>query len=217
MRFFSPTLLFAGISILSPLSLCAPPVVENAALQSRADPLRAAPLHVPVCEPQPGRFDLFVCARLLATLKNLPYYQQREIWSFYARGEGHLPAVFSLSDRSGQRQCFLTLDLYEPGVPQTAKETFSLKEEQHEFNNIYFECLKNRGLGGFDRIGFFGNVAAFLGPRLEAGNPLLTRFRMLSAKNATELDNVPVRDLTPLEDGYLSTLIDNHLRALADQ
>ncbi|KAI4284511.1 MAG: hypothetical protein L6R38_001333 [Xanthoria sp. 2 TBL-2021] len=195
MRLFSLALLFASTSILAPLSLCAGPIIPDLSLQPGA-----APLHVPICEPQAGRFDLYVCARLLSALKNLPYYQQRQIWSEYTRGEGHLPAVFSLSDRSRQRQCFLTMDLYEPGVPLTAKETFSLREEQHEFNNIYFECLKAKGLGGFNRIGFLGNIAAFLGPRVDLDNPLLANFRSLSANNGTGINKVSIVDVTDLAD-----------------
>ena len=192
MRLLSPALLFASTSILAPLSLCAGPLLRGAG----PDIPGAAPLHVPICEPQGGPFDLYVCARLLTNLRNLPYYQQRQSWSERAGGEGHLPAIFSLSDRTRQRQCFLTLDLYEPGVPLTAKEIFSLSEEQHELNNIYFECLKAKGQSGFNRIGFFGNIAAFLGPRVNRDNPFLDNFRSLSANNGTGIDKVPVVDLT---------------------
>lgn len=59
------------------------------------------------------------------------------------------------------------MDLYEPGVPVTASETFSLEGEQRDLNGIYFECLKKYGTGGFARIGLNGNVAALLGPALE--------------------------------------------------
>ncbi|KAL8767132.1 MAG: hypothetical protein Q9209_006295 [Squamulea sp. 1 TL-2023] len=194
MRLFSHALLLTSLSILAPLSLCAPPKPPGLALQPGA-----APLHVPVCEEQPGGFDLLVCARLLVALKNLPYYQQREIWSEYARGDGHLPAIFSLADRSRQRQCFLTMDLYEPGVPITANERFSLREEQHEFNNIYFECLRAKQRGGFNRIGFLGNVAAFLGPRLDSDSPLLANFKGLSA-NRNEANSIRTIDLTPFSD-----------------
>ena len=194
MRLFSPALVSVSISFLAPLSQCAPPIPPSLALQPGA-----APLHVPVCEQQPGGFDLIVCARLLVALKNLPYYQQREIWSEYARGDGHLPAVFSLSDSSRQRQCFLTMDLYEPGVPRTAVERFSLREEQHEFNNIYFECLRAQQKGGFNRIGLLGNVAAWLGPRLDSNNPLLANFKTLSV-NGTESDSIRMIDMAPFTD-----------------
>ena len=59
------------------------------------------------------------------------------------------------------------MDLYEPGVPVTASETFSLQGEQKDLNGIYFECLKKYGKAGFARIGLHGNVAALLGPPLE--------------------------------------------------
>lgn len=58
------------------------------------------------------------------------------------------------------------MDLYEPGVPVTASETFSLQGEQGDLNRIYFECLKRRGTAGFARVGLNGNVAALLGPPL---------------------------------------------------
>lgn len=58
------------------------------------------------------------------------------------------------------------MDLYEPGVPATAEETFSLQAEQKDLNGIYFECLKKRGTSGFARIGARGYVAALLGPPL---------------------------------------------------
>ena len=58
------------------------------------------------------------------------------------------------------------MDLYEPGVPVTASETFSLQEEQGDLNRIYFECLKRHGTAGFARVGLNGNVAALLGPPL---------------------------------------------------
>lgn len=189
-------LLTLALTLLSsstfiPFSLCAPPVLPDASLQ-----INPAPIHVPVCRVQPGGFDTYMCARLLTTLKNLPYYQVREIWAEYATGDGHLPAVFSYGDPSGQRKCFLSLDLYEPGVPITASERFSLQEEQTDINNIYFECLKAKGRGGFNRIGFLGNVAAMLGPRLDTSSPLLKYFRGMSA-NGTDANNVRMIDLTP--------------------
>ena len=61
------------------------------------------------------------------------------------------------------------MDLYEPGVPVTASETFSLQGEQGDLNRIYFECLKGRGTAGFARVGLNGNVAALLGPPLGEG------------------------------------------------
>ncbi|KAL8735567.1 MAG: hypothetical protein Q9166_000736 [cf. Caloplaca sp. 2 TL-2023] len=194
MRLLYPALLFLGTTVFAPLSLCAPANPPNPALQPGA-----APIHVPVCLNQPGGFDLYVCARLLTSLKNLPYYRQREIWAEYVAGDGHLPAVFSLSDTSRRRQCFLTMDLYEPGIPVTAKEVFSLQEEQQDFNNIYFECLRPKRSGGFNRIGYLGNVAAFLGPRLNMDNPLLAHFKTMSA-NGTDANDVRHIDLTPLAD-----------------
>lgn len=59
------------------------------------------------------------------------------------------------------------MDLYEPGVPVTASETFSLEGEQRDLNGIYFACLKRYGTAGFARIGLHGNIAALLGPPLE--------------------------------------------------
>ncbi len=59
------------------------------------------------------------------------------------------------------------MDLYEPGVPVTASETFSLEAEQKDLNRIYFDCLKKYGTAGFMRIGLNGNIAALLGPPLE--------------------------------------------------
>lgn len=59
------------------------------------------------------------------------------------------------------------MDLYEPGVPVTASETFSLQGEQKDLNQIYFDCLKRYGTSGFARIGRRGNIAALLGPPLE--------------------------------------------------
>ncbi|KAL8804506.1 MAG: hypothetical protein Q9182_002513 [Xanthomendoza sp. 2 TL-2023] len=125
----------------------------------------------------------------------------RPIWSEYATGDGHLPAVLYLSDKARQRQCFLTLDLYEPGVPVTAKERFSLKDEQNEFNNIYFECLKAKRVGGLNRIGFMGNVAAWLGPRLERDHPLASHFRNFRSitGNETEAKNVRFIDMASFE------------------
>ncbi|KAL8695345.1 MAG: hypothetical protein Q9218_000104 [Villophora microphyllina] len=139
-----------------------------------------------------------MCARLLLTLKNLPYYRIREVWAEYARGDGHLPAVFSYGDPSGWRQCFLSMDLYEPGTPFTAHEKFSLQEEQTDLNNIYFECLKAKSKGGFNRIGFLGNVAALLGPKLSRDSPALQYFKSMAA-NGTDLKNVRTIDLTKFE------------------
>ncbi|KAL8684068.1 MAG: hypothetical protein Q9186_000099 [Xanthomendoza sp. 1 TL-2023] len=197
MRAFTPALLFATTSIFAPLSSCAPPNSPNLALQQGP-----APLHVPTCLDRPGGYDLFVCARLLSTLKNLDYYSFPKIWSELAAGDGHLPAVLFLSDKTQRRQCFLTLDLYEPGVPATAKERFSLKEEQNEFNNIYFECLKAKGLGGLNRIGYFGNVAAWLGPRLQRDNPSAAHFKNFRSitGNETEAKNVHMIDMAAFDD-----------------
>ncbi|KAL8640592.1 MAG: hypothetical protein Q9228_002503 [Teloschistes exilis] len=182
-----------GGCLFVPLSLCAPPINPGFDTQ-----VRVAPIHVPVCLSQPGGYDLFICAKLLTALRNLPYYQAREIWAEYTRGDGHLPAVFSYSDPSGQRQCSLTMDLYEPGVPVTAHETFSLREEQTDFNNIYFECLRSKGMGGFNRIGFLGNVAALLGPKLGRNSPALRYFKGMAA-NGTDAKNVRTIDLTTFE------------------
>ncbi|KAL8808248.1 MAG: hypothetical protein Q9223_007004 [Gallowayella weberi] len=197
MRVFTPALLLASNSFFVPFSSCAPPASPNPALQQGP-----APLHVPVCLDRPGGYDLFVCARLLATLKNLDYYSYPKIWSEYATGDGHLPAVFYLSDRARLRQCSLTLDLYEPGVPVTAKERFSLKDEQNEFNNIYFECLKAKRVGGLNRIGLMGNVAAWLGPRLERDDPLASHFKNFRSitGNETEAKNVRFIDMASFED-----------------
>ncbi|KAI4124488.1 MAG: hypothetical protein LQ338_004780 [Usnochroma carphineum] len=188
----SLTLTLLSSSILVPPSLCAPPQV--------ADPstLAMPPIHVPICRREPGGFDLYICARLLSALKNLPYYKVREIWGEYERGEGHLPAVFSFEDRQ-QRSCHLSMDLYEPGVPVTATERFSLQEEQTDLNNIYFECLRAKGVGGFNRIGFLGNVAALLGPRLDSKSPWLAHFKGMAA-NGTDSDTVHTIDLTPFAD-----------------
>lgn len=182
--------------LMVPLSLCAPPISPGLDTQAGV-----APIHVPVCLSQPGGYDLFICAKLLTALRNLPYYQVREIWAEYSRGDGHLPAVFFYrdpSDPSGQRQCSLSMDLYEPGVPVTAHETFSLREEQTDFNNIYFECLKRKGSGGLNRIGFLGNVAALLGPKLGMNSPELRYFQGMAA-NGTDAKNVRTIDLTTVE------------------
>ncbi|KAL9006387.1 MAG: hypothetical protein Q9188_000861 [Gyalolechia gomerana] len=172
------------------LSLCAPAFVP-------LNPtVKDVPIHQPICRRDPGGFDLVICARLLTALKNLPYYYDTKIWSEYATGDGHLPAIFSYQDRSGTRSCHLSMDLYEPGIPKTAKERFSLERVQTDLNNIYFECLKAKGVGGFNRIGLLGNVAALLGPSLDTNNVLLGPFRGLSA-NQTEAQNVRTIDLTP--------------------
>ncbi|KAI4241622.1 MAG: hypothetical protein L6R40_004455 [Gallowayella cf. fulva] len=194
MRLLTPTRLLASISIFAPLSVCAPPNPPNLALQQGP-----APIHQPVCLDQPGGYDLFVCARLLASLKNLPYFPYTIIWSEYATGDGRLPAVFYLSDTARKRQCFLTLDLYEPGVPLTAKERFSLKEELHEFNNVYFECLKKKQVGGLNRIGLLGNVAAWLGPRLDRIGALPANAKSMSG-NETEVRKVRMINMAPFED-----------------
>ncbi|KAL8841336.1 MAG: hypothetical protein Q9170_000966 [Blastenia crenularia] len=188
MRFHYSYLSLSTSFILLQLSLCAPPITHPA--------LTAAPIHVPVCRADPGGFDLFICARLLSALKNLPYYTVQEVWAEYARGDGHLPAIFSYQDQSGQRSCYLSMDLYEPGIPKTAKERFSLEKVQTDLNNIYFECLKAKGKGGFNRIGLFGNVAALLGPALDANNPLLGHFQGLKA-NVNGSSEVHTIDLTP--------------------
>lgn len=91
------------------------------------------------------------------------------------------------------------MDLYEPGVPVTATERFSLQEEQTDLNNIYFECLRAKGVGGFNRIGFLGNVAALLGPRLDSKSPWLAHFKGMAA-NGTDSDTVHTIDLTPFAD-----------------
>ncbi|KAL9598781.1 MAG: hypothetical protein Q9219_004279 [cf. Caloplaca sp. 3 TL-2023] len=177
-------------SILIPLTFGAPASV------STNPTLNAAPIHVPVCLGDPGGYDLLVCARLLAALKNLPYYDMQEVWSEYSRGDGHLPAIFSLQDRSGWRSCHLSMDLYEPGIPRTAKERFSLEQVQTDLVNVYWECLKARGEGGFNRIGLLGNIAAVLGPPLDTENPLLARFKNLNG-NKTDDNKFRKIDLTP--------------------
>ncbi len=191
MRFPSLTLALLSASVLVPSSLCALPVPPNPSLSM-------PPIHVPICHREPGGFDLYICARLLTALKNLPYYKKREIWAEYASGDGHLPAIFSFEDAQ-QRSCHLSMDLYEPGIPKTAKETFSLEQEQTDLNNIYFECLRKHGVGGFNRIGFLGNVAALLGPKLRPGGPWATLFQGLDL-NGTETDKVRTIDLTPFAD-----------------
>ncbi|KAL8941207.1 MAG: hypothetical protein Q9216_002384 [Gyalolechia sp. 2 TL-2023] len=169
--------------VLLQLSLCAPASVS-------ANPaINGVPIHVPICRKDRGGFDRLVCARLLVALKNLPYYYDVKIWSDYATGDGHLPAVFSFVDRSGTRSCYLTMDLYEPGIPKTAKERFSLEQVQTDLNNIYHECIKTQGVGGFNRIGLVGNVAALLGPSLGVNNALLGPFRGFGA-NQTEAQSV---------------------------
>ncbi|CAD6565088.1 MAG: hypothetical protein ASARMPREDX12_005676 [Alectoria sarmentosa] len=131
---------------------------------SQPQPLTLAPpggpqIGVPTCRRLPGGFTLLLCARLLTNLKNLPDYTKQEIWSEYARGAYRLPVVFVQQQQTddatttGQQQqqkqtCHLSMDLYEPGVPVTASETFSLQGEQGDLNRIYFECLKGRGTAG---------------------------------------------------------------------
>ncbi|KAL8970753.1 MAG: hypothetical protein Q9183_001370 [Haloplaca sp. 2 TL-2023] len=179
--------LMGGLALI-PFSLCAPFIDPGTSLL-----VDQAPLHVPVCDVQPGGFDLFVCARLLTALKNLPYYQTQEIWAERTTGDGHLPAIFAYGDKSGQRQCFLSMDLYEPGTPRIATEKFSLQQEQTDLNDIYFECLKPKGTGGFNRLGQGGKVVAFLGPELASDSPYLKYFSGISA-NITDLRPL---DLTP--------------------
>lgn len=90
------------------------------------------------------------------------------------------------------------MDLYEPGIPKTAKETFSLEQEQTDLNNIYFECLRKKRVGGFNRIGFLGNVAALLGPKMDPRNPWLSHFSGLAANGLNDSD-IRMVDLTPYE------------------
>ncbi|KAL8952542.1 MAG: hypothetical protein Q9222_001572 [Ikaeria aurantiellina] len=151
-------LVLLSSSIFAPLTLCISPISLNPALQAGGDPL-----HVPVCT-EPGGYDLYICARLITAMKRLPYYNSRMVWSEYATGDGKLPATFHYDDPAGRRGCHLSLYLYEPGTPRTAYERFSLDEVQTDFNNVYFECLRAKGLGGHVRLGFVGNVAALLGP-----------------------------------------------------
>ncbi|KAL8873818.1 MAG: hypothetical protein Q9174_000776 [Haloplaca sp. 1 TL-2023] len=188
MKALTLTSTFLTSVALIPFSLCAPAVNQATSLL-----IDQAPLHVPVCHAKPGGYDLFVCARLLTALKNLPYYQTQEIWAERTSGDGHLPAVFTYGDRSGQRQCFLTLDLYEPGTPRIATEKFSLQEEQADLNNIYFDCLKAKGTGGYNRLGQGGKVVALLGPELVWDSSYLKFFSGISA-NTT---NIRPLDLTP--------------------
>ena len=200
MRFLALTLGLLSSSVLVSLSLSAPPPVT-------ADhSLTMPPIHVPFCLREPGHFDLFICARLLTALRNLPYYRKQEIWSEYVSGDGHLPAVFSYQDPSGERTCYLSMDLYEPGIPRTAKERFSLDQVQTDLNNIYFECLKAKGKGGFNRIGYLGNVAAFLGPRLQSldmDDPLRASFKMLSG-NDTDSGDIQTIDLSAYNQSLTS-------------
>lgn len=193
MRLPSLALTLLSSSILIPSLLCAPasPVSPNPSLSM-------PPIHVPICHRDPGGFNLFICARLLTALQNLPYYHHRKVWSEYASGDGHLPAAFFYEDAQ-KRSCHLSMDLYEPGIPITAKETFSLEEQQTDFNNLYFECLRKHGVGGFNRIGFLGNVAALLGPKLEPSGPWISLFKGMVA-NGTEATNIRTIDLTPFGD-----------------
>ncbi|KAL8942366.1 MAG: hypothetical protein Q9211_001427 [Gyalolechia sp. 1 TL-2023] len=184
--------------VLLQLSLCAPVLVTVNPTSNDV------PIHQPICHREPGGFDLVICARLLVALKNLPYYYDTKIWSEYATGDGHLPAIFSYQDRSGTRSCHLSLDLYEPGIPKTAKERFSLERVQTDINNIYFECLKAKGVGGFNRIGFLGNVAALLGPSLNTYNAQWAHSQRPGA-NQTDAQNVRMIDLTPYEESATST------------
>lgn len=189
MRLPSLALGLLSSSILVSLSFCAPP-------PSTVGPtLTAPPIHVPICRKDPGGFDLYICARLLTSLKNLAYYDVQEVWSEYARGDGHLPAVFSYQDQSGERSCYLSMDLYEPGIPKTATERFSLEQVQSDLNNIYFECLRAKGVGGFNRIGLLGNIAALLGPKLDTNNPLLAHVKGTDG-NETDAANIHTVDLT---------------------
>ncbi|KAL8722782.1 MAG: hypothetical protein Q9225_000793 [Loekoesia sp. 1 TL-2023] len=87
------------------------------------------------------------------------------------------------------------MDLYEPGIPKTATEKFSLEQVQSDLNNIYFECLRAKGVGGFNRIGLLGNVAALLGPKMDTDNPLLAHVKGMDG-NETDAANVQTIDLT---------------------
>lgn len=84
-------------------------------------------------------------------------------------------------------------------MPLTAKERFSLKEELHEFNNVYFECLKKKQVGGLNRIGLLGNVAAWLGPRLDRIGALPANAKSMSG-NETEVRKVRMINMAPFED-----------------
>ncbi|KAF6231902.1 hypothetical protein HO173_009739 [Letharia columbiana] len=147
-----------------PLTLPPPPTLTNTTLTG------APIIGQPVCRRQPGGFTLVVCARLLTGLRTLPDYRKREIWSEYATGAHRLPVVFVQTDAATGRTCHLSMDLYGPGVPATASETFSLEGAQGDLNGIYFGCLKKYGTAGFARIGLHGNVAALLGPPLGEGS-----------------------------------------------
>lgn len=191
-------LTFVSNSLLINLTLCAPAsILTNPTINQ-------VPIHVPICLEKPGGYDLVVCARLLVALKKLPYYYDEEIWSEFAQGDGHLPAIFLYQDQYSPRSCHLSMDLYEPGIPKTAKERFSLARVHTDINNIYFECLKAKRVGGFNRIGFLGNVAALLGPSLDTYDPLSAHFQRLRA-NQTELQNVRTIDLTEYEESDTGT------------
>lgn len=146
-----------------PLTTPSLPTLTNQTTTTLSAPI----IGVPTCRRLPGGFTLLLCARLLTGLKSLPDYRKQEIWSEYATGAYRLPVVFVQTDPVTAQTCHLTMDLYEPGVPLTASETFSLQGEQGDLNRIYFDCLKRYGTAGFARIGLNGYVAALLGPALE--------------------------------------------------
>lgn len=199
LHFLSLTILSS--LLLHELSLCAPASVLTNPTNPTINPV---PIHVPICLDHPGGYDLLVCARLLVALKKLPYYYDEEIWSEFVKGDGHLPAIFSLQDQYSPRSCHLSMDLYEPGIPKTAKERFSLARVHVDLTNIYFECLKTKRVGGFNRIGFLGNVAALLGPSLDPNNPLLAHFQGLSA-NQTNLQSVHMINMTAYNEPDIPT------------
>ncbi|KAL9018538.1 MAG: hypothetical protein Q9185_004139 [Variospora sp. 1 TL-2023] len=172
------------------------------------------PIHQPICREKPGGYDLLMCARLLTALKNLDYYYHIKIWGAHVEGDGHLPATFTFEDRQQpSSSCHLSLDLFEPGVPKTAIERFSLYDVHTDLNNIYFECLKKYGVGGFSRLGFLGNVAALLGPKLVSEDPWLGLFRGMAA-NGIDGKEVLTIDLTPLGDNTEDDDIQTLERAL---
>ncbi|KAI4097125.1 MAG: hypothetical protein LQ348_000066 [Seirophora lacunosa] len=195
MRLPSLTLSILSSFILVLPSLGASPQSPGSALTS--------PLHVPQCLEHPGGYERLICARLLLALKNLDYYGQRKVWSRFVTGDGHLPAVFSFEDAQ-RRSCYLSMDLYEPGVPKSAKEIFSLEQEQTDFNNIYHECIKSYGAGGYNRLGLFGNVAAQLGPPLKPGEPWLDDNRTvgtwLAGTDASFIRTIDLTHLAPFGD-----------------
>ena len=90
------------------------------------------------------------------------------------------------------------MDLYEPGVPATASETFSLEGEQRDLNRIYFDCLKKYGTAGFMRIGLHGNIAALLGPPLEESEEGESE-GLAALRNGTR--SARVVDLTEIREG----------------